>query len=816
VTHALLLKRTWCFAQGPWLGANTLAFGVAGSLVPLVLLLSGNRMVVTYLVFAGYALFVASGLLALVVPPYMGVPEEKDTNAPVAAHKPGKGATGARSYGVERTVAVAVFLVIGGQVAVTSYTVTYISEVWGGGEGEGMVALSLLWVAITVGRVAGLARQVTLSRRCDELDAAAAIVGVKGSASAHMAPEAVNAVFFDLKCFLGTASLGGIVMVSAGHTRWVWLMGLLTYGAGNGPALGMLYDFAHRTTLHSESGTAVIMVGLNLGASLVPWAAAKIWSMADAPVALSTVALVSVVLPLPIVYTLNFQQQKEAPVVEKYSFVHETSNPMALELDTFESSEPFGDESSHSMRRSMSIAATDRRNLIEKRAGLYQKCWWAAAVLVAFAAAGMLASLATLPDEEASVDEIHNATAVDDDDSNVDDSSPVVKVDDDGTVETPLGMAASYDYITSLGPIGEDYPWVTSGTVVVVDVGKTLSMVATGVREGCDVTWVVDSGRAHHSGSPSTWMGKFSTVGMYPASVSERCPGDTYGSDMRTTSGTIVATWVRRELRELTTVDLAKVMDAMAICYNTTTAEGQARYGSDFVGLDTFQLWHHLNSAQRDADHFHQGVGFLAQHAKVTRLFELSLQAVDPTIALPFWDSSIEMAQFATGEIVSVWDSPLWSPAMFGTVKRYVGDHFDDSDPAATTKALFGDGALDGVLDDATMREWAIQDGRFAFFQLPKRNVSSLPVGSPRNAYGLLRAPWNSNPSPYVTRYPQYANHEGTIWGNFPSCEVLKVFALDEREWTATAWMYGVSNKPHGSMHSGPGGTAVLRLNQVE
>ena len=75
--------------------------------------------------------------------------------------------------------------------------------------------------------------------------------------------------------------------------------------------------------------------------------------------------------------------------------------------------------------------------------------------------------------------------------------------------------------------------------------------------------------------------------------------------------------YVRRELRELTPTDLAKVMDATLVCYTLSTAEGQVLYGPNFVGLDTFQLWHHLNSGQRDADHFHQGVGFLAQHAKV-------------------------------------------------------------------------------------------------------------------------------------------------------------------------------------------------------
>jgi len=58
----------------------------------------------------------------------------------------------------------------------------------------------------------------------------------------------------------------------------------------------------------------------------------------------------------------------------------------------------------------------------------------------------------------------------------------------------------------------------------------------------------------------------------------------------------------------------------------------------------------------------------------VTRLFELSLQAVDPTVCLPYWDPSIEMAKVATGEYRSVWESPLWSPDMFGSINGYLAE----------------------------------------------------------------------------------------------------------------------------------------------
>jgi len=113
---------------------------------------------------------------------------------------------------------------------------------------------------------------------------------------------------------------------------------------------------------------------------------------------------------------------------------------------------------------------------------------------------------------------------------------------------------------------------VEVGVVVVVDIGKALTLRATGVREGCSVVWVVDSGRVHHSSDPSVWMGKFSDAGVYPAAVTETCPGGggLHGPGTlsgngdgvpleRTTNGYVVATWVRRELRELTPLDLGKV-----------------------------------------------------------------------------------------------------------------------------------------------------------------------------------------------------------------------------------------------------------------
>ena len=80
-------------------------------------------------------------------------------------------------YATERLVGLLVFFVIGGQVAMTSYVVVFVhdeSEILPGhGLGSfsgGTYALAVLWSAITLGRVLGLARQV-LARRAADADA---------------------------------------------------------------------------------------------------------------------------------------------------------------------------------------------------------------------------------------------------------------------------------------------------------------------------------------------------------------------------------------------------------------------------------------------------------------------------------------------------------------------------------------------------------------------------------------------------------------------------------------------------------------------
>ena len=122
----------------------------------------------------------------------------------------------------------------------------------------------------------------------------------------------------------------------------------------------------------------------------------------------------------------------------------------------------------------------------------------------------------------------------------------------------------------------------------------------------------------------------------YYITVSEYLDGSDDAS--RTAVGLAMCMYVRREIRSLTKFDLSATMDAMYALWSTTEEEGQSLYGSDFHNSTYFVEAHHFNAAWQDGDHIHEGMGFLTQHVKITNMFEAAMQAVDPSVSLPYWD----------------------------------------------------------------------------------------------------------------------------------------------------------------------------------
>ena len=85
----------------------------------------------------------------------------------------------------------------------------------------------------------------------------------------------------------------------------------------------------------------------------------------------------------------------------------------------------------------------------------------------------------------------------------------------------------------------------------------------------------------------------------------------------------------------------AGVKGSVCVCVAAAavpTARGRAAYGPHYKALAEFELMHLNAAGDRAVDHIHDGMGIATQHISMTGEFELALQAVDVSLAVPYWD----------------------------------------------------------------------------------------------------------------------------------------------------------------------------------
>jgi len=194
--------------------------------------------------------------------------------------------------------------------------------------------------------------------------------------------------------------------------------------------------------------------------------------------------------------------------------------------------------------------------------------------------------------------------------------------------------------------------------------------------------------------------------------------------------GNAMCMYVRREIRSLTDDDLSATMDAMYTLWDVSDEDGQARFGDDYHSSAYFSAAHDFNAAQQDADHIHEGLGFLPQHIKLTNMFEVSMQAVDPSVSLPYWDFTIDVA-----DGLSIFESPIFTKDTFGTIH-----------PPADSFWGF-------TWRNDSLGDCHIQNGRWKKIKA-ELNTRFEDLS---NGFGYMRGPWNTNPSKYVTRFSAYS-----------------------------------------------------------
>jgi hypothetical protein len=251
----------------------------------------------------------------------------------------------------------------------------------------------------------------------------------------------------------------------------------------------------------------------------------------------------------------------------------------------------------------------------------------------------------------------------------------------------------------------------------------------------------------------------FETPGTY--TLEALIPGD----ETEKTTFTVTAKIVRREIRDLTEDDREAYFSAMHKMYTIGQVAGEAKYGSDFMSSDFLVREHLYGAAQKECDHWHDDAGFLTHHVGVTWQFEKSLRMVDPTTASHYWDYTREAS-----EGVNWWESNIFGDDWFGPC--------NPKDPLHVVNV-----------------------GRWAYTKVmtEARGFSNIT-----NPYGLLRSPWNTNPTPYLMRYARVVGSFGDGFTEFPTCANFAASTSKSMEFGAI--MKALNGYLHGPIHLMTGG----------
>jgi hypothetical protein len=259
--------------------------------------------------------------------------------------------------------------------------------------------------------------------------------------------------------------------------------------------------------------------------------------------------------------------------------------------------------------------------------------------------------------------------------------------------------------------------------------------------------------------------------------------------------------YVRREFRALTPTDLKSLMDAMYVLWATNETQGRALYGENYRDALFFSKCHFFNAGWYDGDHIHEGNGFVSQHIKITNDFEAAIQVVDPSVSLPYWDYTIE-----SSSKMELYDSPYFTESTFGTLaKPKNGKYWSYADGDLITDARVPDGRWKDTTVSAN--EWYpeivngklkhIHSNLFAKCFVYLISHISFDCLMSISGYGFMRAPWNFNPSPYLTRF-----YDTVTAPALPSCSShLSIL----RETDYTDYSLTISYAAHGSTHTNIG-----------
>ena len=274
---------------------------------------------------------------------------------------------------------------------------------------------------------------------------------------------------------------------------------------------------------------------------------------------------------------------------------------------------------------------------------------------------------------------------------------------------TNLSFSMTSTYIERDGALGTDYPWMDGA---LCEPHRATTFYNSATEGGSSGTWEVTSATTNEVAATATgnsFLHTFDGVGDFWVKM-------TIGES--TATGKLYVRYVRREMRSLLEEDRVAWLQAWKTVVNTDDATGIDLYGSTYQSMSRLVTTHNNLAGDKACDHLHDGMGFLTSHVQITRLLESSLQLIDPSVSMPYWEYTIDVEA-----IVSDYDGNFreWSNL----------DVFSDKYLGWTNHSSAN-----------------IDTGAFAGLTMLSNDWTTVT-----NSYGLIRSPWNNLNNIKPTRY---------------------------------------------------------------
>lgn len=301
------------------------------------------------------------------------------------------------------------------------------------------------------------------------------------------------------------------------------------------------------------------------------------------------------------------------------------------------------------------------------------------------------------------------------------------------------------------------YPFLEKA--LLMEPHRQSTVTISGFTSGCSIFWtltegvvsaVTDSNLLREGSVDDSSNGVFHVTpgktGLYDLTIRETC------TDKTQEKGPFIqpvwVKYVRRELESLNDKDREEFLNAYRTLWDVSTADGVLKYGKDYKSV-YYLAQIHLDAGSNDVcDEFHEGAGFLNNHIYIGMYLEQSLRLVNPRVSLHYMEYSKYFSSSNFTKRENEMDGGKWTSLLtskwFGSNDPYTGEIIDSR--WAYTK-------LPTVNKEYMEREGIPQSA--SFFPDEEADILSSNNGAYHysSPYGLLRSPYNYNPSEQTIRY---------------------------------------------------------------